>query len=299
MKYLFLLLSLISQAFSSNLSKAEKSFVQDLTPYKKTLTRDIFTYTWFESSDLKDQGKESFLELLNWYRSAWDAKLDDSGAWFGPGLYAAVDPIISKSYGDTMLKLTLRKGMSFLDLRENDWHDAFPISFNTIKLFLMEDCDLSEETGFNDMGVMKEVRIRFGSKKRFFSKSKKCHDSLLRVFKHMKINFFAYFWGDSSKLYIDPKQDERPRDDKSTAFVITDYLLTPDNTEFFDKKYSDKDYRCHYDYLKESPEVVAQRIFGANICFYQEDDYDYTFNASSYINNIDPYKYPGTKTSSR
>jgi hypothetical protein len=112
---------------SPSAQEITRLMAKEFAPHVITLTRDIKVYHYFEWTRKAGPGREVPLKyplFQNLFRSLlgdfWlEFREEYNGKAAGPGMYAAIDPIISESYGNTMLEVTLKKGSKILDLSSN------------------------------------------------------------------------------------------------------------------------------------------------------------------------------------
>ncbi len=105
---------------------AEQLLSRDIMTSKKVLKSEINLYNYFYLSQgdwVSDQAKrESYIKdyyLSPRAGSFWDADFTDTSTknWAaGAGLYFAIDPLISKQYGNSFIKITLPAGTPFINV---------------------------------------------------------------------------------------------------------------------------------------------------------------------------------------
>lgn len=118
---LILLVSLRAQSQSVG---AEQLLVQDLNSAIKTLPMEVRIYHYFNVPQVFDQlqspaGRSEYSRL--YFQAVgsrfWDLNyMSDSFINAGPGIYSAIDPLISQEYGNTMLEITLSAGTKYLNV---------------------------------------------------------------------------------------------------------------------------------------------------------------------------------------
>lgn len=116
--------------FFANAARAEEAaelLARDLSKAMLTMQKPVKLYSYFNvisvTAELDTpQGRQNFLQRFfnaTMYRF-WDMNLLDS-AYInsGPGLYAAIDPHISQSFGNTMVEILVPTGTRYLDIHKN------------------------------------------------------------------------------------------------------------------------------------------------------------------------------------
>ncbi len=128
MKNKFVLYALIVFAASSSLAQqAEQLLSRDIMTSRKVLSAKIDLYNYFFMSEVgpwvRDQQKrESYIKddyLSPRGGSFWDPAFTDTSTKnfaAGAGLYFAIDPQISKQYGNTFIKITVPAGTPYINV---------------------------------------------------------------------------------------------------------------------------------------------------------------------------------------
>jgi hypothetical protein len=201
--WLVVVLTLISLGTRLQASELEKQIIESMTSdfskNIKTLSRDVYVYHWHK------QELAAGIRLSN-LKSAFYKYYDDDKNVVGKGLYAAVDPAQTDSYGHIMDEIMLPQGSRFLDYRKaglgrKKW---FPVSATTYELIKQLDPSLLEAAG--------------GAK--FFNKIKMTElypDIFEKVFKkNLQLDFVVYPFETTKISYC----KGGPSNQYTTAFVI-------------------------------------------------------------------------------
>lgn len=108
---------------------------RDLSKVILTLPKPVKIYSYFNVISATEElnsfdGRQSFLQRFfdTTLERFWDMNLN-SGTLInaGPGLYAAIDPHISQSFGNTMVEISVPAGTRYLDIHKN-----FPLGVDTL-----------------------------------------------------------------------------------------------------------------------------------------------------------------------
>lgn len=123
--FLFILVSasFISSAFAQ---QAEVLLTKDLLTSAKVLQNDIHIFNYFTLEKVWPElesaaGREAFVQRYLSQRagSFWDFDFTDSSTKnyaAGAGLYFAIDPLISKTYGNSFIELVIPKGTRIINV---------------------------------------------------------------------------------------------------------------------------------------------------------------------------------------
>lgn len=122
---------------------AEQLLTQDILTSQKVMEADTKIYTYFtinpHASFNTLEGRREFVQravLSNAAGKFWDMRFtNDSRKDFacGPGLYFAIDPHISKQYGNSFIEMTIPKGTRFINVVQ-----AIPVKQETINALIAE-----------------------------------------------------------------------------------------------------------------------------------------------------------------
>ncbi len=148
---------------NANAGDAAAMLERDLTPVILTLQKPVRMYSYFNviamSEELNSpQGRQNYLQrFFNATMGRfWDMNLTASQYInSGPGLYAAIDPHISQSFGNTMVEIGVPAGTRFLDIHKN-----VPLSDDTINALANEGIIARDLLG--ELFVAKNGRYEFG-----------------------------------------------------------------------------------------------------------------------------------------
>lgn len=94
---------------------ASAIFRQQIKPSIIELSHDITVFHWTKKSFTSAAEIENYLKKSI---SKSSSKTNNSGDQVGPGLYLALDPKSTKSFGDNLITIRLKKGTRIMDIRE-------------------------------------------------------------------------------------------------------------------------------------------------------------------------------------
>lgn len=125
-KYIFMTIFLFAGMISRAESAAEKFLTRDLLQSAKTLQSEkkIYSYFYMEQvySELETaDGRNAYVNRYLAARSSdfWRSEFSNTSSSIyaaGPGLYFAIDPLISKSFGDSFMEVRLPPGTRFINV---------------------------------------------------------------------------------------------------------------------------------------------------------------------------------------
>lgn len=212
-----LFLCLVSFSLLASSARADIPEVGDYTMLRnrvqtlvKQASREIVLYS-YSSGDAKyvDPDNADKAGWIEWSLKAFfDIKEKPADTYFGQGLYLAQDPVIGKSdYGSSsnkwrLLKLSVRPGAKFLDLRGPKIKETFPTKTGEVKV---GNC------------WTKNVIDLFHA-----TKTKECRVVVYQLLQETGVTFFTYEWW-AKQNPICPKQKDPSSSSKhfGTAFVLT------------------------------------------------------------------------------
>lgn len=210
----FLVLSLLSGAYSfaekpPSAQEISQLMAKEFAPQVIKLTRDVKVYHYFTWT--RKPGPEREVPLKHpLFQNLFRSLLGDFWLEFGeeyntkaagPGMYAAIDPIISESYGNTMLEVTLKKGSKILDLSSKiNYSSIFTDKLNS---FVQDKINSKHilDGGFDTFALRYfAISNRIKNDPTVVQKYKnQPHYVLGQIFKQMikeqKITAIAYSWG--------------------------------------------------------------------------------------------------------
>ena len=144
--------------------RSEQLLTRDLAVVIKSMPKAINLYTYFNILQITGElstpaGRDGFNKrffagsLLRY----WEPALTN-GSYInaGPGLYAAIDPHISKSYGNMMLDISIKPGTRFIDLHVNT-----PLGSDTVEALVSEG--IVPRGMLSTLFVLKGQRYEFSS----------------------------------------------------------------------------------------------------------------------------------------
>jgi hypothetical protein len=121
MKILILFALIVFSGFARAGTNQEAALIRQLlAPNVMTLDRDIKVYHYFNMSAPKREVDVNHPVFMNYFKRGivkhWTEIITDEevAAVVGAGIYAATDPIKSRSYGNTAIEITIKKGTRIL-----------------------------------------------------------------------------------------------------------------------------------------------------------------------------------------
>ncbi len=149
----------------------------------KVTEKDVRMFHWEDRNNFNEEEQRS--AIVREVKRFW-AKDAAKGfdAVVGPGIYAAADPFMTDSYGDTLFEYFYSKGSVYLDLAKIYRYDSV-IDLN------ITDKALLEKAGCKSIYINQENFLRGGEN---------CVKIIQRVLKKNKVKFISYYYDTNSRF---------------------------------------------------------------------------------------------------
>ena len=178
---------------------------RDLTVTTKSLTREVRGYHWFGSNfsnkkmSLDDKNfKDYFLDTAQKF---WTYQQNQEHN-IGPGFYAAPDPGISETYGNTMIEVVIPAGTRFIDIRGGASDSQFEISKQT-QAAMNSYCQGGVLPNYEQIfyaNVNGETKPFQSFFKQTLTYIEPCYRMFSQAVREMNVEFLAYGWGPFNNL---------------------------------------------------------------------------------------------------
>lgn len=211
-------LTLISAHAEVSEREAFVALKTDLAKLKKTLSRDIKVYHWFNSSNRTINrlrpSDPYFSGALDYYSKRFFQIGDKHEV--GEGFYAALDPQVSTEFGDTLIEVEIQRGTSFLDIRAGH-RFGLEVTLKT-KEILSDYCwnDFSQDESIYEYKG-EDYQSIF---KLSLASNERCLGLLNKVVQSLGVEFITYGWWPTGENFGVCKGEEKG------AFLLFGKLLS-------------------------------------------------------------------------
>jgi hypothetical protein len=210
---------------------AEELLTRDLKVGIKSMPSEVRVYNYFNvlqtSQELvSPEGRANYLK--RYFDGSMSRFWDPNAAQVnfinaGPGLYAAIDPFISKQFGNTLVELTVQPGTVYIDVV-----NPLPVSKDTLSALIKE--------GYLEAGLVTGVLLKVSDRyaftrdtlKNMINPSYKSFRQLVQnIFVKSSIGMVEYNWDTSLSIFC--------RRHSYSAFVFTGVLKSSDGKMYYEE----------------------------------------------------------------
>lgn len=203
------LVSLIAKAQESALSPAETLLEQDFQNSKGgivTLTQTLRLYHYFNAAT---QGNalwptyqtsamrlnQTASDLGHFSGSFWnvgdhDTKLVNAG----PGMYLAIEPVVSNSFGHSNYILNFSEGTKFIDVTDPTWKNVSKIRLSPQTIAALLNEGILNRTTISKLGMGGNYFTRITMQNIAADENEKFRDTVSKIFVRNNIVMVAFSW---------------------------------------------------------------------------------------------------------